>query len=83
MAPREALHRLVDELPEEDLPTASRVLGALQATSDPMLRALTSAPPDDEPDRDDADGGLTEAREEAAAGRTLSHEELKRALGLP
>lgn len=83
MAPREALHRLIDELPEEDLSTASRVLGALQATSDPLLRALASAPADDEPDRDDADGGLTEAREQAATRRVLSNEELRRTLGLP
>lgn len=80
MAPREALHRLVDDLLDEDLSTASRVLAALRATSNPLLRTLTLAPADDEPDLDDADGGLTEARQEAAAGLTISHEELIRAL---
>ncbi len=34
MAAREALHRLVDELPETDLPTAARVLEALSHSAD-------------------------------------------------
>jgi hypothetical protein len=83
MSPREALHHLVDDLPETDLPTASRVLEALRDTSDPVRRALDRAPMDDEPDADDADGGLTEARRDAEAGRGLTTEELRRALGLP
>jgi len=68
MSPREALHQLVDDLPEMDLPTASRVLEALRDTSDSVRRALDHAPMDDEPDADDADGGLTEARRDAEAG---------------
>jgi hypothetical protein len=30
MSPRDALHRLVDDLPEKELPTAARVLEALR-----------------------------------------------------
>lgn len=30
MSPRDALHRLVDDLPEKELPTATRVLEALR-----------------------------------------------------
>lgn len=82
MGRREALHQLIDDLPEQDLPIATRVLEALRATGDPVLRALLSAPIDDEPDTDDFDGGLSEARREAREGRTLSHEEVKRELGL-
>lgn len=82
MTAREALHLIVDDLPEDDLATARRVLEGLRATSDPVVRALLSAPPDDEPDTDDADGGLTEARDEARAGRQVSHEEMLRQLGL-
>jgi hypothetical protein len=82
MTRREALHKLVDTLPERDLPTASRVLEALSLTVDPVARSLALAPFDDEPDDDDFDDGLTEARLEAEDGRTLSHEELKRELGL-
>lgn len=82
MARREALHQLVDDLPEHDLPVATRILEALRATGDPVLRALLSAPVDDEPDDDDFDGGLTEARREAHEGKGISHEEAKRELGL-
>ena len=82
MGGRQALHRLIDDLPEQDLPVAIRVLEALRATSDPDLRALMSAPLDNEPDKDDADGGLSEARSEAREGKGLSHDEVKRELGL-
>lgn len=82
MAERTALYKLIDDLPEQDLPVAERVLGALRATSDPVLRALLAAPIDDEPDDDDSDGGLTEARREAKEGKGISHEEAKRELGL-
>lgn len=54
MGRREALHQLIDDLPEQDLPIATRVLEALRATGDPVLRALLSAPVDDEPDNDDS-----------------------------
>lgn len=82
MTAREALHRIVDDLPETDLPAVRRVLEALRVTADPVLRALLTAPADDEPDDDDFDGGLTEARREVASGKHLSHEEVKRELGL-
>lgn len=82
MSPRETLHRQLDALPEEDLPIVERLLAGLTATADPVLRSLALAPPDDEPDDDDFDGGLTEAREEAARGEWISHEDLKRELGL-
>ena len=82
MGGRQALHRLIDDLPEQDLSVAIRILEALRATSDPVLRALMSAPLDDEPDQDDADSGLTEARHEAGEGKGLSHDEVKRELGL-
>jgi hypothetical protein len=81
MSPREALHRLVDDLPDGDLPTASRVLEALRDTSEPVRQTLNHARLDDEPDEDDADGGLTEARKDAEAGRGLTTEELRRELG--
>lgn len=82
MTRREALHRLIDDLPEQEIPTAARVLEALRATADPVLRILSSAPVDDEADDDDFDGGLTEARREADESQEISHEEVKRRLGL-
>ena len=79
---RESLHRLVDALPEEDLPTAGRVLEALRATGDPVRFALDNAPFDDEPDDDDLDGGLSRAREEAETEPGITTAELRRKLGL-
>jgi hypothetical protein len=70
MTNREALHRLIDELPEADVALAGR-----------MLRAL-AAPLDDEPDDDDLDGGLTAARDELARGEGISHDEVMRRFGL-
>jgi len=79
---RATIHRLVDTLAEEDLPTAERVLVGLTATADPVERALRLAPADDEPDADDYDGGLTEARRERDNGEGISTEEMRRELGL-
>ncbi len=56
---------------------------ALSGTADPVARSLAMAPLDDEPDDDDFDGGLSEARREADEGRVLSHDEMKRALEIP
>jgi hypothetical protein len=71
MTIKERLHHLVDALPESEVPTATRILEALVATADPVLRAHLLAPEDDESTAgDDDDGGLTEARAESS----LSHE---------
>jgi hypothetical protein len=77
---RATLHRLVDSLPEEDLTTAGRLLVGLTTTADAVERALLLAPFDDEPDTDDEDGGLTEARRELARGEWVSTEDLERDL---
>lgn len=82
MCQRSTLHRLVDSLLEEDLTTAGRLLAGPAVTGNPVERALLLAPTDDEPDTDDADGGLTEARRELAWGEGISSEELERELGL-
>ncbi len=83
MSPRQTLHHLLDELPESDLPTVTRILQALRATSaDPLVRALDHAPLDDEHDDDDFDGGLREARSTAKAAEGLTTAELRRELGL-
>jgi len=79
---KEIQDRLVNDLPEEDVKTAERMLAALVLTRDPLLQKLLTAPLDDEPDRDDADGGLTEARRETQYGNFLSLEEVRRELSL-
>jgi hypothetical protein len=72
---RDRLHELVEALPESELDTAERVLEALR---DAMIvridRKLDAAPYDDEPDDDDFDGGLTEARSQ----ESVPHEEVRR-----
>lgn len=82
MTTRELVHEIVDELSESELATAARILTALKQPVDPVQVALANAPPDDEPDDDDFDGGLTVARNEARSGQALSHEELLRRLGI-
>ena len=49
MTIKDDLHRLVDELPEEELHGAKRYLEYLRNMGDPVLRALREAPIDDEP----------------------------------
>ncbi|MEA2414916.1 MAG: hypothetical protein QOI58_1573 [Thermoanaerobaculia bacterium] len=71
MNARQTLHELVDQLPDEDLLTAVRVLKGL----DSLTIRLENAPADDEPDDDDFDGGLTEALAETDL---IPHEEVKR-----
>jgi hypothetical protein len=78
MTAGQALHKIIDDLPESDLVVATRVLGALQDTADPVLNALHKAPIDDEPDDDDFDVGLTEARTELAHGEGVAHSTVMR-----
>jgi hypothetical protein len=75
MTTREMLHEIVDELPEEDLITAVRILKGLELAPGSLEILLANAPPDDEPDDDDFDGGLTEALRET---EFVSHDEVKR-----
>lgn len=77
MISRELLHQIVERLPESELLTAVRLLTALGKPANPVQIALANAPLDDEPDDDDFDGGLTEAR---SATEFISHEELVRRL---
>ena len=48
---RTKLHDLVESLPIDDVPTALRVLEALNSTSDALPLALRDIPFDDEPER--------------------------------
>jgi hypothetical protein len=79
---RESLHRLIDELPEVDLPTAARVLGALNATADPVVQALDQAPEDDEPETAEEASAVASAWAERRRGESLTTEEVRRKLGL-
>lgn len=79
---RERIHELVDRLPDKELPVARRVLEGLQALVDPVLSALREAPEEEESISDEERAALREAEEDVRRGNVLSHEEMKRELGL-
>ena len=80
MAPKERLHQLVEQLPEEELYAAQRYLTYLQEQGDPLLRRLMLAPPDDEPETEGERQAVTEAYEDLHADRVHSLGEVKRDL---
>ena len=82
MAIKDDLHRLVDELPEDELPVARRFLQYLYDMTDPVLRALIEAPEDDEPETDEERAAVAEAYEDLAASRVVSFEDVKREFGV-
>ena len=80
---KEELHRLVDELPESELPAAQRFLRYLnEMARDPVLRALMEAPIDDEPLTEGEAARIRLGEEAADRGDVVSDEELRRELGI-
>lgn len=81
MTTREKLHRIVDELPEEELDAA---LKAIETRSDdPLIRRLEDAPAEDEEISAEEEAAVQEARDELAKGAPLvSHDEIKREFGI-
>ena len=70
MTTKEALHRLIDDLPQDQ---ATRLLDEL---SDPVLRSLLTAPMVSELLTDEERAGLEEARAELARGEGLTTEQV-------
>jgi len=81
MTTKEALHHLVDELPESELTSAHRLLEYLHSGADPVLRAFMAAPEDDEAETLEEAAAVREARERLAQGEVVTQEELARELG--
>jgi hypothetical protein len=79
---REELHGLVDDLSDEDLPTAKRFLAYLRNVRDPLIRKMVEAPYEDEPLTEEDIAALDEAYEAIARGEVYSDEEVRRELGL-
>ncbi len=69
---REAVHRLVDELPDTLLPEIERYLAALR--DDPVLRAFMEAPEDDEPLTPGEIAAIEEGKADVARGDVISWE---------
>lgn len=78
---KEELQRPVDELPDNVLDAARRILEYLRDTADPLLRKLLDSPEEEKALSDAAVAGLAKAEEEFKRGLVVSHEELKREFG--
>jgi hypothetical protein len=61
---REELHKLLDRIPDSDVPTAREFLRSLL---DPVERALLSAPLDDEPETEEERAAVEAALADPAA----------------
>lgn len=78
MQTKEDLHRLVDDLPESEIPAASRYLRYLRdLANDPVLRAFMEAPEDDEPLTPEEEAAIREAEEELERGEGIPWEQVK------
>jgi hypothetical protein len=75
---KEALHRLIDVLPDQH---AEQLLAGLR-DHDPVAVSLAPAPIDDEPLTPEDEAALAEAEADVARGDLLSTDELRRELGL-
>ncbi len=80
--PRQRLHQLIDELPEEDIQAAQRYLESLSTHQDPLVRALESAPEDDEPLTDEEREAIDGAERAVAAGDLVPDTHVRAKIGL-
>lgn len=80
--PRGRLYRLVDRLPEAEIQAAERYLQYLAEYGDPLFRTAMAAPEEDEELSARGRRLLDEGREDLAAGRTYTLDEVKRELDL-
>jgi hypothetical protein len=77
---KERLHKLVDELSEQEAEAALVIVE--RRRDDPMLQALAAAPADDEPSDGDEDAGAAEALAAYRRGDAVDAEDLGRELEL-
>jgi hypothetical protein len=76
MTTKEALHRLIDELPEDQ---AERLLSGIL---DPVLKSRALAPIDDEPETPEEAAAVAEGIADLERGDVLTTEQLRHELGL-
>lgn len=81
MTGRETLHKLIEALPQGQVMPANCLLEARSLVADPVMRSLLTTPFNDEPDDDDLDAGLAEARRKVSESRLFA--QVKREPGLP
>jgi hypothetical protein len=80
MTTKERLHKLVDELSEQEAEAALVIVE--RRRDDPMLNALASAPLDDEASEADEDASAAEALAAYNRGEAVSSEQLRTELDL-
>ncbi len=74
---KESIHKLIDELPEEEVPVAERFLRYLcDIGNDPVKWALINAPVDDEAVSPKEEDMVNEAKAAYKRGEVLTDEEL-------
>jgi hypothetical protein len=81
MYTKDDLHRLIDQLPDNELLPAMRYLEYLRNMGDPVLKALIDAPEDDEPETDEERIAVTEAYDDLAEGKVVTLDDVRRGLG--
>jgi len=83
IASKERIYKLINELPEEELPAAERFLRYLcDIGGDPVKSALTKAPEDDEAITHKEEEMINEAKAAYERGEVLTDEELNKELGI-
>lgn len=78
MTLKEHLYQLIEELPEHEAVAAVRYLEYLRDREADLPKSLRSAPLDEEPVTPEELAALAEAEEDFAAGRVVSHDEIRR-----
>ena len=76
---KEHAHELIDRLPPAQL---SAVVGLLEAILDPISRAISNAPIDDEPVTPEEAQALDQAREWSKHNEGIPHEQVLAELGI-
>jgi predicted transcriptional regulator len=77
---REALHELIDRIPESEIVAVQRALERL--ARDAAFRSALSSSADDEPVTAGDDDAMARARADVQAGRVVSHDEVLREFGM-
>lgn len=83
MSSKDALHKLVETLPECEIDAAEVLLQHLHGIEvDPLLLKLYSSPWDDEPVTEEEREAFEEAKQEIARGEGIPMDEIKREFGI-
>ena len=79
--PKQRLHQLIDELPEDEIQAAERCLESLCNHRDPVLDAIRSAPDVEEPFSQEEEQGVDDAIRDLRAGNRVPHTQVLRKHG--